>query len=83
VNDPAVVVAPDRVAVDFDDERLVADAGIVLRRRWPVVWVDAPVDRALDLGHRVGAARLTHGRAAPSVAGFGRMTGGTPAVKSN
>jgi hypothetical protein len=30
VNDPGVVVAPDRVAVDFDDERLVADAGIVL-----------------------------------------------------
>jgi hypothetical protein len=57
VNDGAVVVAPDRVAVAFDDERAVGDAGIVL----PAVLagrlgVEALVDEAVDLGDRPGSA---------------------------
>ena len=57
VNDGAVVVAPDRVAIAFDDERLVADAGVVLSAALAQrLGIEALVDQALDLGDRVGAA---------------------------
>jgi hypothetical protein len=62
VNDRGVVVAPDRVAVGFDDERLVADAGIVLPAALAGrLGVEALVDGAVDLGARVGAARAGQG----------------------
>jgi hypothetical protein len=57
VNDGALVVAPDRLAVDFDDERLVADAGVVLPATLAArLGIEALVDRAVDLGDRPGAA---------------------------
>jgi hypothetical protein len=50
-------VGLDAIAVDFDDERAVADAGIVLAaslaRR---LGVEALVDETVDLGQRPGAA---------------------------
>ena len=57
VNDGVLVVAPDRVAVCFDDERLVADAGIVLPATLAArLGVEALVDEAVCLGDRPGAA---------------------------
>jgi Transposase DDE domain group 1 len=57
VNDGTVVVAPDRVAVCFDDERAVADAGIVLPAALAGrLGIEALVDEALCLGERPGAA---------------------------
>src|ERR1017187_5058268 len=49
--------SPDRLAVAFDDERVVANAGVLL----PAVLADrlgieALVDRTVDLGDRAGAA---------------------------
>ena len=54
VNAGAVGTEPDRVVVAFDDERAVADAGVVL----PAVLaarlgIEALVDRAVCLGDRV------------------------------
>ncbi len=50
--------SPDRLAVAFDDERVVANAGILL----PVtlgqqLGIEALVDEIVDLGERPGAAR--------------------------
>jgi hypothetical protein len=57
VNDGALVVAPDRVALAFDDERLVADAGIVLPATLAArLGLEALVDETVDLGGRPGAA---------------------------
>ena len=57
VNDAAVAVTPDRVAVAFDDERLVADAGIVLPAALAGrLGIEALVDQAVDLGDRPGSA---------------------------
>ena len=57
VNEAAVVVAPDRVAVVFDEERLVADAGVVLPAALAGrLGIEALVDQAVDLGERAGAA---------------------------
>ena len=57
VNDGVLVVAPDRVVVCFDDERLVADAGIVLPATLAArLAVEALVDEAVCLGDRPGAA---------------------------
>jgi hypothetical protein len=57
VSDGALVVVPDRVAVAFDDERLVADAGVVLPATLAArVGIEVLVDEAVDLGDRVGAA---------------------------
>jgi hypothetical protein len=57
VNDGALVVASDRVAVAFDDERLVADAGIVLPATLAArLGLEALVDQTVDLGDRPGAA---------------------------
>ncbi|MDQ5833232.1 MAG: IS1380 family transposase [Actinomycetota bacterium] len=57
VNEPAVVVAPDRVVVVFDEGRLVADAGVVLPAALAGrLGVEALVDEAVDLGDRAGAA---------------------------
>jgi hypothetical protein len=57
VNDATVVVAPDRVAVAFDDERLVADAGVVLPATLAArLGIEALVDQRVELGDRPGAA---------------------------
>jgi Transposase DDE domain group 1 len=57
VNDGALVVAPDRVQIAFDDERLVADAGVVLPATLAArLGIEALVDEAVDLGDRPGAA---------------------------
>ena len=29
---------PDRIHIAFDDHRLVANAGLILRPLWPIVW---------------------------------------------
>ena len=58
VKDCGVAVRPDSVAVVFDDERLVADAGVVLTstliRR---LGLERLVDEMVGLGGRPGAAR--------------------------
>jgi Transposase DDE domain group 1 len=57
VNDGALAVAPDRVALDFDDGRLVADAGIVLPATLAArLGIEALVDGTVCLGDRPGAA---------------------------
>jgi hypothetical protein len=48
---------PDRARVVFDDERVVANAGVLL----PAVLaerlgIEAVIDRTVDLGERAGAA---------------------------
>ncbi|MGH2955247.1 MAG: IS1380 family transposase [Solirubrobacterales bacterium] len=58
VNGSGAAVRPDSVGVRFDDERLVANAGLVLvatlSRR---LGIERLVDRLVDLGERAGAAR--------------------------
>jgi hypothetical protein len=50
-------VGLDAIAVEFDDERAVADAGIVLAASLAErLGVEALVDQAVDLGQRPGAA---------------------------
>src|SRR5215210_7427779 len=57
VNDGALVVAPDRVALAFDEERLVADAGVVLPATLAArLGLEALVEETVDLGDRPGAA---------------------------
>ena len=51
-------VRPDSVGVEFDDERLIANAGLVLiatlSRR---LGIEQMVDKMVDLGQRAGSAR--------------------------
>jgi hypothetical protein len=58
VNGSEASVRPDSVAVEFDDERLIANAGLVLvatlSRR---LGIESLVDRTVRLGRRAGAAR--------------------------
>ncbi len=58
VNGSEATVRPDTVAVEFDDERLVANAGVALiatlSRR---LGIECLVDKLVDLGERAGAAR--------------------------
>jgi hypothetical protein len=50
-------VGLDRIGVEFDDERAVADAGIVLAATLAGrLGVEALVDQTVDLGERPGAA---------------------------
>jgi hypothetical protein len=57
VNARAVGTQPDGVTVVFDDERAVADAGVVLPATLAArLGVEALVDEAVDLGDRPGAA---------------------------
>ena len=69
VKDRGVAVRPDSVAVEFDDERLVANAGVVLTStviKW--LGLERLVDQTVDLGQRPGAAS----RAARSARSFTR-----------
>jgi len=58
VNGSGLAVRPDLVGVEFDDERLVANAGVVvlatLSKR---LGIERLVDQLVDLGERAGGAR--------------------------
>jgi hypothetical protein len=58
VNGSGTLVRPDSVAVEFDDERLIANAGLMLTatlsRR---LGIERLVDETVELGGRAGAAR--------------------------
>lgn len=57
VNGAAAVVSPDSVAVEFDDGRLVAGAGIVVCATLAArLGIERLVESAVDLGMRAGAA---------------------------
>lgn len=72
VNDGAVV-APDQVAVAFDDERLVADAGIVLPAALAGrLGIEALVDQTVDLGSSGLSERRRQGDDADRRDGAGR-----------
>jgi Transposase DDE domain group 1 len=54
----AVAVKPDSLAVEFDDERLLAGAGVVLTSTLvDRLGLELLVDETVDLGERPGAAR--------------------------
>ncbi|MGI8461659.1 MAG: hypothetical protein ACR2OC_08515, partial [Solirubrobacterales bacterium] len=58
VNGQAAVAKPDSVAVCFDDERLVAGAGVVLVAALVKrLGIERLVEKMVDLGERAGAAR--------------------------
>src|SRR4051794_36402029 len=58
VNGSGVSVRPESVAVEFDDERLVANAGVVLASTLiNRLGLERLVDETVDLGRRPGAAR--------------------------
>jgi hypothetical protein len=49
----------DRLALAFDDERVVANAGLVLASTLADrLWIERVVDELLDLGGRPGGARV-------------------------
>ena len=57
VNGSAAPARPDSVSVEFDDERLVAGAGIVLCATLAArLGIERLVEKAVDLGERAGAA---------------------------
>jgi hypothetical protein len=58
VNGLGALVRADSVAVEFDDERLVANAGVLLTSTLVErLGIEPLVDRTVDLGDRPGAAR--------------------------
>src|SRR5439155_1273141 len=58
VKGSGVAVRPDSVAVEFDDERLVANAGVILTSTLiNRLGLERLVDQMVDLGQRPGAAR--------------------------
>ncbi len=58
VNDSGLAVRPDSVAVEFDDERLVANAGVMLTSTLiKRLGLERLVEETLDLGQRPGAAK--------------------------
>ena len=58
VKDSGVAVRPDSVGVEFDDERLVANAGVVLTSTLVKrLGLERLVDETVDLGQRPGAAK--------------------------
>jgi hypothetical protein len=58
VNGSGAVVRPDLLGVDFDDERLVANAGLMLTSTLSErLGLERLVDEAVDLGERPGSAR--------------------------
>src|SRR5262249_11316109 len=58
VKGSGVVLKPDSLRVEFDDERLVADAGVVLTSTLvDRLGLERLVDETVDLGRRPGAAR--------------------------
>ena len=58
VMDSRVAVRPDSVLVEFDDEGLVANAGVVLTSSLiNRLGLERLVDESVDLGQRPGAAK--------------------------
>jgi hypothetical protein len=58
VKDSGVAVRPDSVAVEFDDERLVANAGVMLTSTLiGRLGLERLVEETVDLGQRAGAAK--------------------------
>jgi hypothetical protein len=58
VNDSGLAVRPGSVAVEFDDERLVANAGVMLTSTLiSRLGLERLVEETVDLGQRPGAAR--------------------------
>src|SRR6266536_346184 len=58
VKDSGVAVRPDSVAVEFDDERLVANAGVMLTSTLiNRLGLERLVDQTVALGRRAGAAK--------------------------
>jgi hypothetical protein len=58
VNGSGALVRPDSVAVEFDDERLVANAGLMLTATLSErLGIERLVDETVELGERAGAAR--------------------------
>jgi hypothetical protein len=58
VNGSGPLVRADSVAVEFDDERLVANAGVMLTSTLiERLGIERLVDRTVELGDRPGAAR--------------------------
>ena len=58
VKDSGVAVRPDSVVVEFDDERLVANAGVVLTSTLiNRLGLERLVEETVDLGQRPGAAK--------------------------
>ena len=58
VKDSGVAVRPDSVAVEFDDERLVANAGLMLTSTLiDRLGLERLVDQTVDLRRRPGAAK--------------------------
>src|SRR5947209_7155159 len=58
VKGSGVVLKPDSLAVEFDDERLLADAGVLLTSTLvDRLGLKRLVDETVDLGERAGAAR--------------------------
>jgi len=54
----AVSVRPDSVGVEFDDERLIANAGLVLVATLSIrLGIEQLVDKTVSLGQRAGAAQ--------------------------
>src|SRR6266571_5271916 len=58
VKDSGVAVRPDSLVVEFDDERLVANAGVMLTSTLiDRLGLERLVDQTVDLGQRAGAAK--------------------------
>ena len=58
VKDFGVAVRPDSVAIEFDDERLVANAGLILTSTLiNRLGLERLVEQTVDLGQRTGAAK--------------------------
>src|SRR2546423_46971 len=58
VNGPGAAVRPDSVAVEFDDERLIANAGLLLTSALSGrLGLERLGDETVGLGERAGAAR--------------------------
>ena len=58
VKDSGVAVRPESVAVEFDEERLVANAGVMLTSTLiNRLGLERLVDQTVDLGQRTGAAK--------------------------
>lgn len=58
VKDQTVAVKPDALGVAFDDERLIANAGLVLTSTLTKrLGIEQLVDETVDLGERPGSAR--------------------------
>lgn len=67
-------VRPDSIGVEFDDERLVANAGLILIATLSKrLGIESLVDKTVRLGERAGASRRPRAPARPGI-GHGDQT---------